>query len=397
MGTHASGPATIIGSDVTLSAWLKDHPEALGAQVIERFGNDLPFLFKVLSVRTALSIQSHPDKQLAEQLHAKNPQMYKDDNHKPEMALALEDFEALCGFVLLEELQQLLTDTPELVAAVGQPHVDAVHAACSPQEAKEALRAAFTSLMTCKQDQIDSAIQQLTTRLGREAATRQLSQKEQLVLRLNAQYPRDVGVLSSMFLNLVSLPAGHAIYLAANEPHAYLSGELVECMATSDNVIRAGLTPKFKDTEVLCRSLTYHQGRPAVLTGEVVHDHIKLYRPPFDEFEVQLVEVPPSETVRMPVNQGPVLLLVQEGSGRAKATSSLCSTAAEMQQATDVHRGSILFVPAAVDISFTAADHPLKIWAAACNRSIFAAALADQTRANGGASVEVARKELLPA
>jgi mannose-6-phosphate isomerase len=67
------------------------------------------------------------------------------------------------------------------------------------------------------------------------------------------------GVLSVYFLNLVELKEGQAIYLAANEPHAYVSGQLVECMATSDNVVRAGLTPKLRDTEVLCNSLTYEQ------------------------------------------------------------------------------------------------------------------------------------------
>ena len=70
-----------------------------------------------------------------------------------------------------------------------------------------------------------------------------------------------MGVLSVFFLNLVSLPAGDAIYLAANQPHAYLAGELMEVMATSDNVLRAGLTPKLRDTGVLCSSLTYSQVR----------------------------------------------------------------------------------------------------------------------------------------
>lgn len=74
----------------------------------------------------------------------------------------------------------------------------------------------------------------------------------------------------------VSMGPGNAIYLAANEPHAYLSGELVEVMATSDNVIRAGLTPKFRDTAVLCDSLTYNTGLPDVLTGEAIHDHVKV-------------------------------------------------------------------------------------------------------------------------
>ncbi len=73
--------------------------------------------------------------------------------------------------------------------------------------------------------------------------------------------PQDVGVLSVFFLNLVTLAPGQAMYLPANEPHAYVSGELVEAMATSDNVVRAGLTPKLRDTEVLCSSLTYSQVR----------------------------------------------------------------------------------------------------------------------------------------
>jgi mannose-6-phosphate isomerase class I len=71
-----------------------------------------------------------------------------------------------------------------------------------------------------------------------------------------------VGVLASYFLNLVTLAPGQAMYLPANEPHAYVSGELVEAMAASDNVIRAGLTPKLRDTSVLCSSLTYSQARP---------------------------------------------------------------------------------------------------------------------------------------
>eukprot|EP00878_Enallax_costatus_P031966 GHUV01035044.1.p1 GENE.GHUV01035044.1~~GHUV01035044.1.p1 ORF type:complete len:188 (+),score=39.30 GHUV01035044.1:91-654(+) len=120
MGTHPSGPAVISGHDTTLKQWIQAHPEALGDAVLKRFGTDLPYLFKVLSVRTALSIQSHPDKALAERLHAQNPKDYKDDNHKPEMALALDGFEALCGFVSADELKQALKANPELKLCVGE-------------------------------------------------------------------------------------------------------------------------------------------------------------------------------------------------------------------------------------------------------------------------------------
>lgn len=270
MGTHPSGPAVISGSDgKTLKAWLGDHPEALGAATRQRFGAtggvDLPYLFKVLSVRTALSIQSHPDKALAERLHASNPKEYRDDNHKPEMALALESFEALCGFVAPEELKAALRDNGELRLAVGEAESDAFLAAEGEAALRGALKAAFASLMTADEGKVKGAISALVARLeakrggggggkggdGSAAANGSsgkggngsggaplLSAKEALVLRLNEQYPGDVGVLSAFFLNLVSLDAGAAIYLAANEPHAYVSGEIVECMAASDNVIR---------------------------------------------------------------------------------------------------------------------------------------------------------------
>jgi mannose-6-phosphate isomerase len=90
---------------------------------------------------------------------------------------------------------------------------------------------------------------------------RQLTEKEELVLQLEKQYPADVGVLAIFFLNYVKLVPGEAVYLDANVPHAYLSGEIVECMAASDNVVRAGFTPKFRDTQTLCSMLTYKQVR----------------------------------------------------------------------------------------------------------------------------------------
>jgi mannose-6-phosphate isomerase class I len=88
---------------------------------------------------------------------------------------------------------------------------------------------------------------------------RLLTEKELLVLRLENQYPSDIGVIAAFFLNHVKLKPGEALFLGANEPHAYLSGECVECMATSDNVVRAGLTPKFIDVPTLCSMLTYKQ------------------------------------------------------------------------------------------------------------------------------------------
>lgn len=98
MGTHPNGPSVLTGSGRSLKEHISDNKSFLGEESRAKFGDDLPFLFKVLSVGKALSIQAHPDIELAKKLHAERPDVYKDPNHKPEMAIALTKFEGLCGF-----------------------------------------------------------------------------------------------------------------------------------------------------------------------------------------------------------------------------------------------------------------------------------------------------------
>lgn len=78
------------------------------------------------------------------------------------------------------------------------------------------------------------------------------------MLRLEQMYPNDVGVISAMLMNYVKLNPGEALVLGPDQLHAYVSGDCVECMATSDNVVRAGLTPKERDVNTLCSMLTYN-------------------------------------------------------------------------------------------------------------------------------------------
>lgn len=77
MGTHPSCPSTLLKSGQDLKKYLSEHPELLGEKVVDKFGQDLPFLFKVLAIRKALSIQAHPDKELAKRLHEEKPDVYK--------------------------------------------------------------------------------------------------------------------------------------------------------------------------------------------------------------------------------------------------------------------------------------------------------------------------------
>ncbi|KAF5828881.1 RmlC-like cupin domain-containing protein [Dunaliella salina] len=352
---------------------------------------------QVLSVNKALSIQSHPDKQLAEQLHAQHPKLYPDDNHKPEMALAISDgFEALCSFRQPQAIAaQLRKTAPEVVQLLGQGAVEALESSSAQQEPKEALRNAFSALMTANPASISSAIDAIVARLSTQAngsssgqgnGAAGLDPHESLVLRLNSQYPGgDVGVLASLFLNRVSLNSGQAVYLAANEPHAYLAGEIVEVMASSDNVVRAGLTPKFKDCDVLRNTLTYRPGLPEVLQGtslplvekeEKQGFQVSLYRPPFEEFEVLRVHVAGGSSGVLPPNEGPMIVLVQGGKGSMQASGGsvskhLCGE--ELQERVDVARGCVLFVPAGTQLTFTSTpgEEPMLAWVSAVNGIFF--------------------------
>lgn len=273
MGTHPSGPSLISSRDggnreiagTPLRTILSEVPEYAGSiRVLAEWGNDLPFLFKVLSVEQPLSIQSHPDKETAKKLHARDPEHYPDDNHKPEMAIALTPFEALCSFRPREQLVQIFSRFPELRDVIGHEIAN-----CYLQHGgRETLRSCFKSLMTADQVIINSSIQRLADKWNNPAfvaADRVESELRHVFRLVYEYYPQDVGCLTMFLLNYVKLDTGDGIFLKANEPHSYLSGDCIECMAKSDNVIRAGFTPKFKDVDTLCKSLSYEVTEPTSL------------------------------------------------------------------------------------------------------------------------------------
>lgn len=372
MGTHETGPSFVVGNGVvsveeeeeeekgmSLKEWIGRNPNVLGKRVLGKWGCDLPFLFKVLSVAKALSIQAHPDKELAKELHKFQPHLYKDDNHKPEMALAITEFKALCSFISLEELKHVLHDVPEIVELVGTAEANRMinlHKQDPQEKIRSALRSTFTQLMSAGKETTAKAIAKLKFRLQIESKLRRLTEKEQLVLFLEKQYPGDIGVISAFFLNLVKLKPGEALYLGANEPHAYLSGECVECMATSDNVVRAGLTPKHLDVQTLCSMLTYKQGYPEILKGFPISPYITRYLPPFDEFEVDRCVLPRGASAVFPAIPAPSIFLVLAGDGTLHDGSSK----------DIVTEGDVLFAPANNEITITTSTE-LQLYRAGVN------------------------------
>ena len=164
-----------------------------------------------------------------------------------------------------------------------------------------------------------------------------------------------------------SLRPGQCIYLAANEPHAYLQGECVECMATSDNVVRAGLTPKLRDTAILCDMLTYNAGEPTVLDGEAIasggaiastNATVRRYVPPFDEFQLETYEVEAGSTCAASVSPGPCVFLVFGGAGEMGGEK--------------VARGSVVFAKADEAVSITAGEETIVAYRAMINSRVFA-------------------------
>jgi len=248
MGTHPTSPShvQISSSSQTLASYLKEHPELIGSAVRDRFPSaaegNLPFLFKVLSVEKALSIQTHPDKATAEKLHKELPNIYKgnfdllllepnlieatDDNHKPELALALTPFQAMCGFLPLPDIAKNLKETPELSSLIPRTILDDFLSVSSSESAEEklqkvALKNVFAAIMTADEADYKPQLDTLVSRY--EGLTKKDSIAE-LVLRLNSQFPGDIGIFCAFLLNHVVLRPGEAIFLGAGEPHAYVSG-----------------------------------------------------------------------------------------------------------------------------------------------------------------------------
>ena len=307
------------------------------------------------------------------------------------MAIALgDDFSALCGFEAPAAIAEALAKVPELRGVVGEAASAGLEKAAADEGAdfKPALREAFTALMTAEPQPVGDAVDALVARVGGNGGgaaennaeiSESLRDKLALAAVLAGQYPRDVGVLAAFFLNHLRLRDGEAVALAANEPHAYVSGQLVECMAASDNVVRAGLTPKPRDTEVLCSSLTYSTGAPEVLRGEPVQEFVTRYDPGFAEFEVAKVEVPAGRDTLLPPGGGAAVLLVTgDGGAEVSATATPFGGGGGkggLKKTHSAKKGDVLFIPAGTPLSLVAAGggdgtKPFVAWLASVNASV---------------------------
>lgn len=266
-GTHEGSP-TRLAANPSIS--LREH-----------IGFELSFLLKILAAEQPLSIQAHPNLDQArigfERENAAGLPLtashrnYKDANHKPEMIVALTDFEALCGFRSEPQIRNLLLDmveAPEVSStfvAIAQSWLDAFEAGGLAQLVAAILEPTFAD------EPIELA--------GFNAELAQLadfSARFELAASLNRLFPGDPGVVVALLLNHVHLEPGQALYLPAGNIHAYLSGLGVELMANSDNVLRGGLTSKHIDVPELLSVLNFESSPvPYVRPVELAHGLIE--------------------------------------------------------------------------------------------------------------------------
>uniref|UniRef100_A0A8D0H996 Mannose-6-phosphate isomerase n=1 Tax=Sphenodon punctatus TaxID=8508 RepID=A0A8D0H996_SPHPU len=344
MGTHPKGD--------TLGQWITDNPGCLGSKVKDTFQGQLPFLFKVLSVNTALSIQAHPNKELAEKLHAQFPEHYPDANHKPEMAIALTPFEGMCGFRPVQEIVAFLQNVSEFRALIGNVAAEQLERTVGddPRGVSVALRICFTRMMKTEKKVFVDQLNMLVKRISQEEAAGKDTSEScgELLLQLHSQFPGDIGCFAIYFLNVVKLRPGESIYLGANEPHAYLHGDCIECMACSDNTVRAGLTPKFLDVLTLCEMLNYNPAPSSsklfTPTQSRLDPCVYLYAPPIPDFTVMKIEIPSSIKLYLisAIDSASIVLVIK---GMAMGTST-----AAMSEMT-LHRGSVFFISADESVS----------------------------------------------
>ena len=296
MGAHPKSSSKVedaSGQIVSLRDVIDSQQSALlGDAVAKRFG-ELPFLFKVLCAAQPLSIQVHPNKRNSEIGFAKEnaagipmdaaERNYKDPNHKPELVFALTPFLAMNAFREFSEIVSLLQP-------VAGAHTAIAHFLEQPNA--ERLSQLFAGLLSMQGEEKSRALAIL-----KAALETQQGEPWQTIRLIAAFYPDDSGLFSPLLLNVVKLNPGEAMFLFAETPHAYLQGVALEVMANSDNVLRAGLTPKYIDIPELVANVKF-DAKPAnqLLTTPVKNGAELDFPIPVDDFAFSLHSLSAQET-----------------------------------------------------------------------------------------------------
>ncbi|HEX4726347.1 MAG TPA: mannose-6-phosphate isomerase, class I [Jatrophihabitans sp.] len=308
VGAHPDSPSRwAAGPEAPgLDALIGQQPDQLlGPSTVARFGPRLPFLLKLLAADRALSLQAHPTLAQARAGHAAEQatgaqRNYTDPNHKPELAYAISDFQAFCGFRPVPDTLRLL----DALAVAGLAPYRQLLAG------PDGLRAAFTALLELTGTDRDELLAGVLAGCRRLTSDPDWSATVEAVLLAASDFPGDFGPVLALLLNHVRLAPGEAIFLAAGNLHAYLRGTCVEVLASSDNVLRGGLTPKHVDVAELVRIADFSPLAEPRWQPDRSTDGLVRFRVPVPDFELTVLAL--SEQPRPLLGTGPYLVLAGE-------------------------------------------------------------------------------------
>ncbi|HJF13760.1 MAG TPA: mannose-6-phosphate isomerase, class I [Enteractinococcus helveticum] len=262
---------------------------------------DLPYLVKLLAAAQPLSIQAHPTIEHAKAgfaaenaagIELSDPRRtYRDANHKPEMLVALSDFTAMTGF---RDPDSAAGTFEQIAQMVDNTELTGVLTAMAEGLRAGELIAVFGQLVDpdgpfWQPDGFTAEIFAAVQRSGTDDKYL-VNAHEAAVI-----HPNDPGALVTLLMNLITLAPGEALFIPSGTIHAYVAGLGLEVMATSDNVIRGGLTVKHVDVAELGKVVDFTPGAPPIITPSVrTIDNVLVTRftPPVEDFALTRYDLP---------------------------------------------------------------------------------------------------------
>lgn len=313
LGAHPSAPSNVAGQD--LDALLEHHPEWLGGASREAFGTRLPYLLKILAADQPLSLQAHPTAEQAVAGFARENEdhiplnaperTYKDDWPKPELIVALTEFDALCGF-------RPPAESAALFDALGvSDEVSSIVGPLSERTGEAATAEVFLDVLSLAEDRrhlVDVVVAAAVKHVGDEGPVGEFART---AVELDEFHPGSPGIIAGLLLNRVRLQPYQGLYLDAGVMHAYLRGTGVEIMANSDNVLRGGLTPKHIDVDELVSVVTFAPTDLALVEQRAEADGVVRYVTPAPHFALWRIDA--RHTPAAVPGSGARVLLVVEG------------------------------------------------------------------------------------
>lgn len=300
VGAHPSAPSEveIDGATVALDDLVKRSPN----RILPSGTSDFPFLFKILAIDAPLSIQVHPTDAQAQAGFAREEaagiqlddpsRNYKDQHSKPETVIALSPMRILTG----------VRPPTELDTIAEAFELSWLSAITSAKSAKDIL----VSIITMDEDDAHRAAQATIVGARRWGASSEsvslLDHLVELIETICEKCCDDTGLLIAVAMNLLNLEPGDAAFIPDGQVHAYISGTAIEIMNPSDNVLRAGLTPKHIDATELMKILREDQRAPQIQRAEPDHAEVGVFSLWDERMSVTRVRLSEGEEVKLDVH-----------------------------------------------------------------------------------------------